>query len=128
MREIETNRLYKMDWQFTEEQFGKGEVFLSGNLTYTVKELENMKKKLDITIVDDLNHHIGFLLQNFIHSTLKFTSGFDLIAKQAMILHRIEREIRETLLGEFDIELVDIRIADVWFFGVEDQKEGQKQD
>ncbi|MFQ5977778.1 MAG: hypothetical protein ACE5OZ_06610 [Candidatus Heimdallarchaeota archaeon] len=128
MREIEINRLYKMDWQFTEEQFGKGEVFLSGNLTYTVKALESMKKKLDITIVDDLNHHIGFLLNSLIHNTLQFTSGFDLIAKQSMILHRIQREVRETLLGDFDIELVDIRIGDVWFFGVESQKEGQKQD
>ncbi|MFX0116368.1 MAG: hypothetical protein ACFFB3_17590 [Candidatus Hodarchaeota archaeon] len=127
MREIEIKRLYKMDWEFVEEQFGKGEVFLGGNLTYTVKELEKVKKELNIAIVDDLNHHIGYLLKSLIHNTLQFTSGFDLIANQSMILHRIQREMREKLLQELDIELVDIRIADVWFYGIDEQKKKEKQ-
>ncbi|MFX0115825.1 MAG: hypothetical protein ACFFB3_14845 [Candidatus Hodarchaeota archaeon] len=123
MREIAEDRLYKMDWEFIEEQFGKGEVFLSGNLTYMVKNLEKVKAELEVGIVDDLNHHLGFILKSLIHNTLQFSSGFDLIANQSMILHRIQREMGTKIMGELNIELVDMRIVDVWFYGVENHKQ-----
>ncbi|MFW9915309.1 MAG: hypothetical protein ACFFGZ_06825 [Candidatus Thorarchaeota archaeon] len=123
MREIELNRMYKMQWEYIQEQFGKGEVFLTGNLTYTVKELEKLKAQLAISIVDDLNHHIGYVLKDLIANALEFTSGFDLIANQSMVLHRIELELRQKLIAELAIELVDIHLVDVWFYGVEETKE-----
>ncbi|MHA2270734.1 MAG: hypothetical protein ACXACI_02660 [Candidatus Hodarchaeales archaeon] len=123
MREIEKNRMYKMQWEYTQEQFGKGEVFLTGNLTYTVKALDKLQAQLDISIVDDLNHHIGYVLKDLIANALEFTSGFDLIAKQSMVLHRIELEMRQKLIAELAIELVDIHLVDVWFYGVEETKE-----
>jgi hypothetical protein len=122
MREIAKDRLYKMDWEFIEEQFGKGEVFLSGNLTYMVKNLEKVKAELNTEVVDDLNHHLGFLLKSLIHNALQFSSGFDLIANQSMILHRIQREMGTRIMGELNVELVDMRIVDVWFYGVENHK------
>lgn len=122
MRDIERNRMYKMQWEYTQEQFGKGEVFLTGNLTYTVKELEKLQAQLDISLVDDLNHHIGYVLKDLIANALEFTSGFDLIAKQSMVLHRIELELRQKLIKELSIELVDIHLVDVWFYGAEEPK------
>ncbi len=110
-----------MNWEFTQEEFGKGEVSITGILTYTVRQLEKAKTEM-VSSIDDLNHHIGFILNDLIREILQFSSGFDLIAQQSVILHRIEMESRKKLT-DLGIELVSIRISDVWFYGVEQPTE-----